>query len=241
MNYYEILQVALDASETEISEAYKILSTRYHPTFGSEKDGEKFQQVEDAYYILSDMEKRKEYDATLQKQHNIIDNSDNQVSDNSSDTNEHEVDQPDTSEAIGKLFGYLFWIFVIACFVTNMEQYRMKLYNVMGKYEFNEEAGDCNVIINVEYKDKILRKMPKVWLNVDGKRVQVLHEGDDYDYVCSLSPGKHIVFIETKTLHANSEIYTFTVLPESEITAAFFTIDGRANWGMNFTMNNTLR
>lgn len=113
--------------------------------------------------------------------------------------------------------------------------------NAIGKYEFNTAQGDCNVTISVDYEKKLLKRTPKVWLNVDGQRVQVIKEGDQYDYECKLSPGKYIVFTETKTLHANSDVYTFTVLPESERTLIECTIGGRANWGVSFTMDGTYR
>ena len=240
MNYYEILQVSPDASEEVICAAYRSLVKKYHPDSGLEQGSEKFIQIEEAYKVLSNAEKRKEYDEMLKTQDMSMQELDEKDTEDAPDT---DIDnKKDGSSIFAKIFSYLFWIFVIACFVTNMEQYRMKIYNAIGKYEFNEEAGDCKVTINVEYKKKLLRRTPKVWLNVDGKRVQVLKEGDDYDYDCKVSPGKHIVFVETKTLHANSNIYTFTVLPDSEETTVYCTINGMDNWwGVDFTMDDTWR
>lgn len=239
MNYYEILQVSPDASEEVICAAYRSLAKKYHPDSGVETDSEKFVRIEEAYHILSNAEEREKYDEMLKSQKSSIQESEEQ---DDSPVADHDIEgAKDGSGLFAKLFAYLFWIFVIACFVTNMEQYRMKIYNAIGRYEFNEDSGNCNVTINVEYKKKLLKRTPKVWLNVDGKRVQVLKEGDDYDYECKLSPGKHIVFVETKTLHANSNIYTFTVLPDSERTEVYCTIDGRANWGVDFTLDDTWR
>lgn len=242
MNYYELLQVSPDASEEVISAAYRSLVKKYHPDSGLENSSEKFIQIEEAYKVLSNVEERKKYDELLQKQNKPIkEKTSEQVSVEQAEVDKEDVSKSDETGVFTRIFSVLFWIFVIACFVTNMEQYRMKIYNAIGKYEFNEEPGDCKVVINVEYNKKILKRTPKVWLNVDGKRVQVLKEGDDYDYECKLSPGKHIVFAETKTLHANSDIYTFTVLQDSELTQVYCTIDGRANWGVDFTMDDTWR
>lgn len=241
MNYYEILQVSPDASEEVINAAYKSLAKKYHPDSGFEKDSEKFLSIEEAYRVLSNVTERKKYDEMLQKHKVSIQKPEEKKTNDVPDTDKDIGKKTDGSGFFTNLFTGLFWIFVIACFVTNMEQYRMKIYNAIGKYEFNEEAGNCKVIINVEYKKKLLKRTPKVWLNVDGKRVQVLKEGDDYDYECKLSPGKHIVFAETKTLHANSDIYTFTVLPDSEFTKVYCTVDGRANWGVDFTLDDTWR
>lgn len=247
MNYYEILQVTQDASDEVISAAYKSLVKKYHPDSGFEKDSEKFLQIEEAYAVLSDVYERKRYDETLHQQKTLnvnkreepkfemMQNTEEYKYDGKSEKNEKN----EKGNCFSTLFSILFWIFVIACFVTNMEQYRMKIYNAIGKYEFNAEQGNCNVTISVEYEEKLLKRTPKVWLNVDGKRVQVIQEGDQYDYKCKLSPGKHIVFAETKLLHANSEIYTFTVLPESELTRVDCIIKGRSNWGVAFTMDGT--
>jgi uncharacterized protein YxjI len=122
-----------------------------------------------------------------------------------------------------------------------MEQYRMQLYNMIGKYEFNSEPGNYDVCIHVTYENALLKKTPKVWLNVDGQRVQVLKEGDTYDYECKLSAGKHIVFVETKTLHINSDVYTITVLPESESTYVRCIVTGKwLGGGADFTVEGTL-
>jgi len=63
MNYYEILDVSKLATEKEIKKAYRKLAKKYHP---DEQTGDqvKFNQVKEAYEILTDPEKRKNYDQT---------------------------------------------------------------------------------------------------------------------------------------------------------------------------------
>src|SRR5690349_1574860 len=63
MNYYEMLGVPSDATPEQIKTAHKKLVKRYHPDtkHGNE---EKFRQVQHAYDILKDPEKRAHYDAT---------------------------------------------------------------------------------------------------------------------------------------------------------------------------------
>lgn len=63
-NYYEILEINSSASEEVIKAAYKALIKKYHPDNGSEKDptGEKMRMVNEAYSILSNLQKRQEYD-----------------------------------------------------------------------------------------------------------------------------------------------------------------------------------
>lgn len=60
-NYYDILGVSKDASKEEIKKAYKKLSKRYHPDM-EEGDEEQFKKITEAYEVLTDENKRKNYD-----------------------------------------------------------------------------------------------------------------------------------------------------------------------------------
>lgn len=64
-NYYETLGVQSNASSAEIDEAYKKLSTQYHPDKNktNRKEAEsKFNDVNEAYDILSNKNRRAHYD-----------------------------------------------------------------------------------------------------------------------------------------------------------------------------------
>lgn len=63
-DYYKILGVAKNSSAKDIKKAYYQLAKQYHPdTNKSDKNaGQKFQEVSEAYEVLSDDTKRKEYD-----------------------------------------------------------------------------------------------------------------------------------------------------------------------------------
>ncbi len=63
-DYYKILGVSKDASADEIKKAYRKLAMKYHPDHasGSKKNEEKFKEISEAYAVLSDPEKRKQYD-----------------------------------------------------------------------------------------------------------------------------------------------------------------------------------
>ncbi|XP_059479538.1 dnaJ homolog subfamily B member 9-like [Neocloeon triangulifer] len=62
-DYYEVLGVKKNASEREIKKAFRKLALKYHPDKSKAKNAnEKFQEITQAYNVLSDSEKRKKYD-----------------------------------------------------------------------------------------------------------------------------------------------------------------------------------
>lgn len=63
-DYYSMLGVKKEASDTEIKKAYRKLAMKYHPDHakGDKSAEEKFKKISEAYAVLSDKDKRKEYD-----------------------------------------------------------------------------------------------------------------------------------------------------------------------------------
>ena len=62
-DYYKTLGVSKTATEGEIKTAYRKLARRYHPDVNKDSGAEdKFKEVNEAYQVLSDPEKRKKYD-----------------------------------------------------------------------------------------------------------------------------------------------------------------------------------
>ncbi|SEN04012.1 molecular chaperone DnaJ [Lihuaxuella thermophila] len=62
-DYYEVLGVNRDASDDEIRRAYRKLARKYHPDVNKEPDAEqKFKEVKEAYEVLSDPQKKAQYD-----------------------------------------------------------------------------------------------------------------------------------------------------------------------------------
>ena len=62
-DYYEILGVSRDADQAAIKSAYRKLARKYHPDVNKTKEAEeKFKEINEAYEVLSDAEKRTKYD-----------------------------------------------------------------------------------------------------------------------------------------------------------------------------------
>lgn len=62
MNLYEILGIKKNASQDDIKKSYRNLSKKHHPDKGG--NGEKFNEINGAYMVLVDPQKRKHYDET---------------------------------------------------------------------------------------------------------------------------------------------------------------------------------
>lgn len=64
-DYYKILGVDKKASDAEIKKAFRTLAKKYHPDLhqGDKANEEKFKEINEAYEVLSDKEKRQKYDA----------------------------------------------------------------------------------------------------------------------------------------------------------------------------------
>jgi len=62
-DYYEVLNVERGASQDEIKKAFRKLAFQYHPDRNKEPDAEdKFKEISEAYAVLSDPEKKQQYD-----------------------------------------------------------------------------------------------------------------------------------------------------------------------------------
>jgi len=62
-NFYDVLGVDKTASKEDIKKAYRRLATEHHPDKGG--DAEKFKELSGAYSVLSDPNKRREYDSPM--------------------------------------------------------------------------------------------------------------------------------------------------------------------------------
>ena len=65
--FYKVLGVSKDATDAEITKAYRKLARKYHPDLNKTKEAEeKFKDISEAYDVLSNKENRQKYDAIRQ-------------------------------------------------------------------------------------------------------------------------------------------------------------------------------
>lgn len=85
-NYYDILEINKNASPEIIEKAYKTLVKKYHPDLQENdlkiKYEEKIKKINEAYEVLSDPEKRKNYDLNLKNIEISVDNYNNLYNEN---------------------------------------------------------------------------------------------------------------------------------------------------------------
>ena len=66
-DFYKVLGVSKDATETDITKAYRKLARKYHPDLNKTKEAEeKFKDISEAYDVLSNKSERQKYDAIRQ-------------------------------------------------------------------------------------------------------------------------------------------------------------------------------
>ena len=79
MDYYKILEVSENVEISEIKKKYRKLAMKYHPdrNAGDERAAKKFREITEAYEVLSNGKKRKEYDCKRKNGNNQPKNKNN--------------------------------------------------------------------------------------------------------------------------------------------------------------------
>ena len=64
-NYYAVLRVSHDATSSAIHNAFRSLARQYHPDSGPGSSPELFREIAEAYQVLRDPERRRQYDVEI--------------------------------------------------------------------------------------------------------------------------------------------------------------------------------
>lgn len=70
-DYYEILQISPKADQETVERVYRLLAKKYHPDNDGTGDALKFDTITKAYRVLSDPQKRRDYDANYDPDGNL--------------------------------------------------------------------------------------------------------------------------------------------------------------------------
>jgi curved DNA-binding protein CbpA len=68
VDYYEVLQISVNAEPETVHRVYRIFAQRYHPDNIATGNGSRFRQIADAYRVLSDPVERARYDVQHERQ-----------------------------------------------------------------------------------------------------------------------------------------------------------------------------
>jgi DnaJ-class molecular chaperone len=107
-DYYQILDVPENASQDDIKNAFRKLAFKYHPDKnpGNEKQAEqKFKEINEAYSILGDTQKRQQYDFAKKSGFNTVGNQDFAYA--QSDIFRNQFSDPASMEELSRLFQQL--------------------------------------------------------------------------------------------------------------------------------------
>ena len=182
-NYYDVLEVAKNASQTEIKKAFKKKAKQYHPDISKEeKAEEKFKEVQEAYAVLGDETKKEQYDQYGHEAFNQQQGNAGSASYNSSDF--------DFGDIFGDLFG------------------RGGGFGGFNQQRQQRQGGpkngqDVEMEMTISFKDAVFGAKKKVDLKIEEDCHTCHGKGAEKDQdisVCKQCDGSGVVYQQTQTI-----------------------------------------
>ncbi len=194
-DYYEVLGVDKSASQNEIKSAFRRLAKKYHPDVCKEADAEaKFKEAQEAYAVLSDENRRKQYD---QFGHAAFDSFNNGAGGGQSGFGEYDFSGFDFGDIFDNIFGNGFGFGSSSRTRTRASKGADRLLRM--KLSFEEAVYGCKKDLNLEVND--------ICDKCDGK-------GGFDEQTCSRCHGSGTITSEQRTILG--AFMTKTTCPECE-------------------------
>lgn len=195
-DYYEVLEVSPNASDEIIKAAYKNLIKKYHPdNTGNIKDDEKIIEIKEAYDVLSDPKRRKEYDEFIKER--TIYSANNKSIRNTRDSNNKS----------GKRKRVFLGIIILCVLIWGVN-------NIHFGKEKMEIATEVKAMISVQRTGNILTNIGELEVLIDDEKVFVV-DGNSTNSITTMMPvGIHT--IQTKGQGDKSKKIKFEVTENGE-------------------------
>ncbi len=182
-DYYEVLGVSKDASDEEIKRAFRRLAKQYHPDVNKSPDAEaKFKEIGEAYAILSDPEKRRQYD---QYGHAAFENG-------GAGFSGFDINDIDLSSIFEDLFGSSFGGGFGSNFGFNFGGENRRNSPVKGK--------DRLVTLNLTFEEAVFGCKKSIHLDLNESCENCHGKGGFNEKKCSKCNGRGVVVMEQKSM-----------------------------------------
>lgn len=230
MNYYEILEISQNASPEVIQNAYKTLAKKYHPdVYQGDKSlaEEQMKQINEAYEVLSDPQKRMEYD--YQREENCHTGSAYDTSEGTKqeDTSTESSVETAASQSAGKQkrkkpFWALSWIFItFLMFLSIMFEWKwlfvMSLVLGCARFIANKREpayktrGLVRVISTLRYDTfiatlQLVDEICRLAVSMDDYELEKLSWSEFVQRIDRASKPELIAYLKSKRLYINEDV-----------------------------------
>ena len=124
-DYYKILEISINATKDDIKKAFRSLAKKYHPdrNVNDENALRKFQEVNEAYEVLSNEDSRKDYDKKIS---NFKQSNNKETNSKNNKTNNDKRKSQDRSDSIENLNKYFESFFGFDANANNINKDKLK-------------------------------------------------------------------------------------------------------------------
>lgn len=171
-DYYEILEVSKNASQEVIKTAYKSLLKKYHPdSTGNMEDDKKIIEINEAYEVLNNPQKKKEYDESLEME------------------NELSMHYESNKTTIKKNRKWVCWIVLIVGMLLGIN-------NIPFRTNVQENVEYVEVLISVQRIGNLLTNIGDLEVWIDEEKVFEVDGNSTNSVVITMPAGEHTIQVK---------------------------------------------